>query len=791
MTRTNPVGLVVFLLAALAPVSSAKPLPLEPPDPGRGIIGVRIKVIPPAHIGSNYADAVYFVRVVEDADRFSADTLINSNYSDGHDVYLLNAKPGRYVAVGCRLTIKSGPAGPAAPAPGLQVGLAFSPAPAAAVFSQADILQSEVEVRAGAVAFMGAIEAQSSTKVRESDPAQAHYLSLVSPAAAHQSAFVRALSGNLVYTAAFKSIERSQAAEAAFWDEAIGKHFTNEMAWVSRIAHGSSAPVSGAAGSTSTAAAPSISPGGTDATSSNDVFVSAVCVDVNKVKARANGQPKEAAEIARLVCQTVMTDWGTQGCRENSDQPACRKRLASFDGSLKSSGSSMLFAAAQAGQTSICSVMLATGSDPNAVTSTGWTPLMIAAAENRPATVKLLLDKGASLEAKNADGKTPAALATEAGHPEIVELLKKAPEGAPSTADEAAATTVAAPPPPDAPAGATPSDDELVAGACIEANAQKFRADGKKEAEAKEMAGLVCRIVMKAWGSNGCRNNPDQDACKQTLGVLDTDLKASGISMLFGAAQVGRTDICSVMISMGSDPNAAISTSWTPVMIAAAENKPETVRLLLAKGANPNARNSVGRTPVMFAANYGYTEIVDMLTKAGADVNVEATDKERKSALIAAACNGHAGTVAVLLRLGAHAEAVDADGFNALAHASLDGKLEVMRALLDGGAEINSGALVGTPLAMASAEGRVDAVKLLLERGADVNRPYRSAQAGLEGITPLMIAAGEGQVEVVQLLVAAGADLNARNSRGSTALDLASTAGKANVVEILRQAARP
>jgi hypothetical protein len=314
------------------------------------------------------------------------------------------------------------------------------------VFSQADIVQTEVEVRAGGVAFMGAIEAHSSTKIRESDQAQAHYLRLVSPAAANQSAFVRALSGNMVYTAAFKSIERGQAAEKEFWDDSIAKHFTNELAWVSRIAHGSSAPIVGAAGSTSPAAAPAILPGATDATSSNDVFVSAVCVDVNQVKARANGQPKEAAEIARLVCQTVMTDWGAQGCRENPDQPACRKRLASFDGSLKSSGSSMLFAAAQAGQTSICSIMLAMGSDPNAANATGGTPLMVAAAENRPKTVKLLLDKGANRDVKNADGKTPAALAAESGHPEIVELLTKGSAEIPSHDDAAAAGAPAAAP---------------------------------------------------------------------------------------------------------------------------------------------------------------------------------------------------------------------------------------------------------------------------------------------------------------------------------------------------------
>jgi len=47
---------VAFLL--VVSLASAKPLPLEAPDPGRGVVGVRIKVIPPAKMGSNSADAV-------------------------------------------------------------------------------------------------------------------------------------------------------------------------------------------------------------------------------------------------------------------------------------------------------------------------------------------------------------------------------------------------------------------------------------------------------------------------------------------------------------------------------------------------------------------------------------------------------------------------------------------------------------------------------------------------------------------------------------------------------------
>ena len=447
----------LFLLVTIAPLSSAKPMPLETPDPGRGIIGVRVKVIPPARIGSNYCDVVYFVRVVADADRFGAESLIDSNYTDDRDVYLLNAQPGRYVAVGCKLAPKHAPMAPGVPvAPGFQVGLSFSAGAATVTFAKADILQTEVEVRAGGVVFMGQIESRSSTKTGEADEAQAHYLQVIAPDAAHQGSVARAFSGQVVYAAAFKSIERGQAAETTFWDESIEKRFTNEPAWASRIAHRSSVLVVGAAGSASTGATQATSPAATDATStdaisSTDEFLSAVCVEVNTVKARANGQPKEAPQIARLVCQPVMTGWRSQGCPENPDQDLCKKRLASFDGSLKSSGSSMLFAAARAGQTSICSAMLGMGSDPNAVTSAGWTPLMIAAAENKSATVKLLLESGARRDVKNPDGKTPATIAAESGHPAIVELLTKAPEGSPSTGDGAVAPAVVTPPPVEIP----------------------------------------------------------------------------------------------------------------------------------------------------------------------------------------------------------------------------------------------------------------------------------------------------------------------------------------------------
>jgi ankyrin repeat protein len=74
------------------------------------------------------------------------------------------------------------------------------------------------------------------------------------------------------------------------------------------------------------------------------------------------------------------------------------------------------------------------------------------------------------------------------------------------------------------------------------------------------------------------------------------------------------------MLGMGSDPNAAISTGWTPLAIAAAEDRPGVVQLLLEKGADVEAKNADGKTAAMLAAENGHTGIVEILKKAPAAV---------------------------------------------------------------------------------------------------------------------------------------------------------------------------
>jgi hypothetical protein len=80
-----------------------------------------------------------------------------------------------------------------------------------------------------------------------------------------------------------------------------------------------------------------------------------------------------------------------------------------------------------------------------------------------------------------------------------------------------------------------------------------------------------------------------------------------------------------------------------------------------------------------------------------------------------------------------------------------------------------------TALLFAAVRGHDEIVRLLIEAGADVD-----AQ-NLDGATPLMAAAVSGERGIVEMLVAAGADLRLRNAAGATARTKAEEYGHRDV----------
>ncbi|MFM6122711.1 MAG: ankyrin repeat domain-containing protein, partial [Sphaerospermopsis kisseleviana] len=122
--------------------------------------------------------------------------------------------------------------------------------------------------------------------------------------------------------------------------------------------------------------------------------------------------------------------------------------------------------------------------------------------------------------------------------------------------------------------------------------------------------------------------------------------------------------------------------------------------------------------------------------------------------LLNAAKSGDIKRVGELLATGANVDGCDRNGTTALMFAANLGYTEIVRSLLDFGANINLPRKTYglTALMLAASNNQVDIVKLLISKDADINAVNE------DGSTALMAAAQKGHLEIVQILLNAGAD---------------------------------
>lgn len=265
----------------------------------------------------------------------------------------------------------------------------------------------------------------------------------------------------------------------------------------------------------------------------------------------------------------------------------------------------------------------------------------------------------------------------------------------------------------------------------------------------------------------------------------------SGSDAFYAAIRANDLSTLRSLLGKGADPNVADARGGsTPLMHAAAAGSVESMQLLLDHKASVNATNTAGLTALMMSVTD--IEKVRLLLEAGADVNA-ATKRGRTALMLAAASDGSAPIVQLLMTRGANPKAVDVTKGTALHQAVRGGDLDTIRMMIEAGLGVNEASFGGfTPLIGAAFTGSVEAVTLLLSKGADVNAvsddgSYQKVKAGtiaLGNWTALLAAATLGSPTMIGVLLEAGADINARDVRGMTPLMLAVATDRQNAAVI-------
>lgn len=140
-----------------------------------------------------------------------------------------------------------------------------------------------------------------------------------------------------------------------------------------------------------------------------------------------------------------------------------------------------------------------------------------------------------------------------------------------------------------------------------------------------------------------------------------------------------------------------------------------------------------------------------------------------------------------LIAKGVNVDELDTNGDAPLVMAAYLGHTEIVRALLEAGADVKAvdPSMKATALHAAAYAGRTDAARLLIEHGIDIDK-----QGPRNGYTALHDAIWQNNIDTAKVIIDGGAKLTLKNHEGQTPLAFAQAKHRKEIVALIEAAQR-
>ena len=229
------------------------------------------------------------------------------------------------------------------------------------------------------------------------------------------------------------------------------------------------------------------------------------------------------------------------------------------------------------------------------------------------------------------------------------------------------------------------------------------------------------------------------------------NLKTSGAdyeNAIMDAAYAGHTEMVRLLLGRGSFANI-LELQYEIFWSACRYGHIQLVQIMLDEGLDVNATKLGGSRALESAAYYGHVSIVSLLLENGADLNYDGNEWH---AIHAVASNGHQELVQMLLDQGADINSSGSRGVTPIWEAAKNRQLDMMRFLLNNGADLQAYEFGDYAFFRAVIQGHKQVVCILAEAGVNIDGPPGDTEP-----PPILNAMIHGQGNMVKLLLELGA----------------------------------